>query len=228
LLNGVSFLAVLWALTRMHYPEEPRTAHPSYFTSLRQGFTYLRGNPQMLVLVWMIAAASFLGIPFLTFIPYFARMVLHTGETGLGWLFAASGLGAVLGAVTVAAMGSLPHRGKVITFAGISFFSAIVAFSYSHIFVLSQCLLLVEGYSGILMISGFNVAVQHLSNDEMRGRIMSIYVTCFLGFPPLGALLAGELSRHIATPRVLAAMAVIAAVIFIAIFSFSRDLRELD
>jgi len=227
-LNGVSFLAVLWALTRIRYPEQLRTNHPSYFTSLRQGFAYLHGQRQMLVLVWMTAVASFLGVPFLTFIPYFARIELHTGEAGLGWLLAASGLGAVLGAVTVAAMGSIRHRGAVVTFAGVAFFSAIVAFSYSRIFALSQCLLLVEGYSAILMISSFNVAIQHLSNDEMRGRIMSIYATSFLGLPPLGALLAGELSRHIPTPHALAAMAATAAVIFAAIFSFSRNLRELD
>src|SRR6202035_5333314 len=80
--------------------------YPGLFLRLREGFSYLRRNPQMRVLVWMTAAASFFGIPFITFIPYFARMELHVGETGLGWLMAASGLGAVFGAVTVAALGT--------------------------------------------------------------------------------------------------------------------------
>jgi MFS family permease len=227
-LNGVSFLAVLWALTRIKYPEQEPSHYPGLFSSLREGFAYVRGNSQLRVLVWMTAWASFFGIPFLTFIPYFARIELHVGETGLGWLMAASGLGAVLGAVTVAALGTVRHRGTVVTVGGVVFFSAIIGFCYSHSFGLSQCLLLVEGYSGILMISSFNVAIQHLASDQMRGRVMSIYATSFLGLPPLGSLLAGEMSRHIPTPHALAAMAAAAATIFVGTFAVSRPLRELD
>jgi MFS family permease len=227
-LNGVSFLAVLWALTRIRYPEPERSHYQGFLHSLGEGFAYLRSQPQMRVLVLMTTAASFLGIPFLTFIPYFAKVQLHSGETGLGWLMAASGLGAVLGAVTVAARGTLRHRGAVVAFGGVVFFSAIACFCYSHTFILSQCLLLIEGYSAILMISSINVAIQHLSSDAMRGRVMSIYATCFLGLPPLGSLLAGEMSRHVPTSHALAVMAMAAATIFLTVFAVSRPLRQLD
>jgi len=227
-LNGLSFLAVLWALTRIRYPAEEERDHPGLMDSLRQGFTYLRGEPQMYVLVWMTAVTSFLVIPFITFIPFFARMQLNVGETGLGWLLAFSGFGSVTGAVAVAAMGAIRHRGKVVVIAGLFFFSAIIGFCYSHVFALSAFFALIEGFSGILMISCFNIAIQHLSTDEMRGRVMSIYATSFLGLPPLGALLAGELSRHIPTGHVLAAMAAIAALLYIGIYLFSKPLRELD
>jgi MFS family permease len=227
-LNGLSFLAVLWALMRIQYPEEKPARHESMWASLRGGFRYLRGERQMLVLVWMTMVVSFLGIPFLTFIPYFAKDQLHAGETGLGWLMACSGLGAVLGAVTVAARGVIRHRGVVLTVCGVVFFMAIIGFCYSHVFALSECLAFCEGSSGILMISCFNVSIQHLSSDEMRGRIMSIYTTAFLGLPPLGALLAGELSRHIPTGHALALMAGTAAVAFAVIFAGSPALRGLD
>jgi MFS family permease len=227
-LNGLSFLAVLWALTRIRYPEQEQRNHPSYMTSMRQGFNYLRQQPQMYVLVWMVAVVSFLVFPFITFIPFFARMQLHVGETGLGWLMAASGLGAVFGAVTVAARGTIRHRGRVLVIAGMIFFSAVIGLCYSQIFWLSQCFVLVEGYSAIVMISSFNVAMQHLASDEMRGRVLSIYATCFLGLPPLGALLVGELSRHIPTGHVLAVMAAIAAAIYVGFYAFSRPLREFD
>jgi MFS family permease len=227
-LNGLSFLAVLFALTRIHYPEQEQRVHPSYLTSLRDGFGYLKSRPQMLVLVWMVAVSSFLVFPFITFIPYFARMQLHVGETGLGWLMAASGLGSVLGAVTVAAQGTIRHRGRVLVIAGIVFFSAVIGLCYSQIFVLSQCFVLVEGYSAIVMISSFNVVMQHLCSDEMRGRVLSIYATCFLGLPPIGALLVGEMSRYIPTGHVLAAMAALAGVIYMGFYAFSRPLRELD
>jgi MFS family permease len=227
-LNGVSFLAVLWALTRIEYPKEQPSKHESMWASLRGGFTYLRSEPEMLVLVWMVVVVSFLGIPFLTFIPYFAKVQLNAGASGLGWLLAGSGAGAVLGAMTVAFMGMLRHRGRLVTICGVLFYCAIIGICSSRSFVLSECLAFMEGFNGILMISCFNVTIQHLSSDEMRGRVMSIYATGFLGLPPLGALLAGELSRYIATGHVLAMMAGLAGVIFIGFFAFSRPLRELD
>ncbi len=104
-LNGFSFLAVIWALTRIRYPEEKPSRHQSIWQSLRSGFAYLRSERQMFVLVWLTAAASLFGIPFLTFIPYFAKVQLNAGASGLGWLLAGSGLGAVLGALTVAVAG---------------------------------------------------------------------------------------------------------------------------
>ena len=228
LLNGVSFLAVLWALMRIEYPKEPPAKHESVWASLRGGFDYLRSERQMLVLVWMIVVVSLLGVPFLTFIPYFAKVQLNAGESGLGWLLACSGAGAVLGAMTVATLGVLRHRGRLVTICGILFFAAIIGFCYSHSFVFSECLAFCEGFNGILMISCFNVTIQHLSSDEMRGRVMSIYATAFLGLPPLGSLLAGELSRHIPTGHALAMMAGLAGSIFIGFYALARPLRELD
>ena len=227
-LNGVSFLAVLWALMRIEYPEEKPSRKESLWSSLHGGFAYLRSNRQMYVLIWMTAAASFFGIPFLTFIPYFAKVQLNVGESGLGWLLACSGLGAVLGAMTVAISGVIRHRGRVLTGCGIVFFLAIIGFSYSHSFALSEGLAFFEGSCGILMISCFNISIQHLSSDEMRGRVMSIYATSFLGLPPIGALVAGELSRHIPTGHALALMAGVALLSFVGFFAFSQPLRELD
>ncbi len=227
-LNGVSFLAVLWALVRIRYPEEEHVHPVSIWTSLRAGFAYLQSQKQMTVLMWMTATVSLLGIPFLTFIPYFAKVQLNAGESGLGWLLAGSGAGAVLGAVTIAAKGNLRHRGIVLTISGLFFFASIIGFCYSSRFALSEVLALCEGYSGILMISCFNVSIQHLAADSMRGRVMSIYATSFLGLPPLGALCAGELSRHIPTGHALAMMAGVAATLFLGFFAFSPALRSLD
>ncbi len=227
-LNGLSFVAVLWALMRMRYPEETLSRHESVLRSLRGGFVYLNRHAQMRVLMAMTAVVSFLAMPFITFIPYFAKIQLNAGETGLGWLLACSGTGSVLGAVTIAVLGKIRRRGLVVAVGGVVFFLAIAAFSESHRLVLSECLAACEGFSGIVTISCFNVSFQHLSSDAMRGRIMSIYATSFLGLPPLGSLLAGELSRHIATAHVLALMAGLATLMFAAVFAFSPALRELD
>lgn len=228
LLNALSFLAVLAALTRIRYPDEKLVRHEGLVASLSAGFRYVRSRPQMAVLICMIAVASFLTVPFLTFIPYFAKIQLGVGESGLGLLLAASGTGAVLGAATVAWKGKMRHRGPIIAFCGAGVMAMVVVFCYSRSFLLSECCMFFEGFGMILTISAVNVAMQHLSSDAMRGRVMSIYATCFLGLPPLGALMAGELSRHIPTSHALAVMAGISALAFLGFFALSKPLRDLD
>jgi MFS family permease len=227
-LNGLSFLAVLFALVRIDYPAETPPRRESVWQSLRGGFQYLHSQRQMFVLMCMTAAVSLFGLPFFTFIPYFAKIQLRAGESGLGWLLACSGVGSLLGALSIAAMGNIRRRGIVLTCAGLMFFTALIGFSYSHRFILSEVLAFFEGFSGIMMISCFNVSMQHLSSDEMRGRVMSIYTTSFLGLPPLGSLLAGEMSRHIDTGHALAMLAGVAILLFIGFFTFSPALRQLD
>jgi MFS family permease len=226
--NGVSFLAVLWSLTRIHYPEEKPARRESMMKSLRAGLVYVYGHPQMTILSGMIAVSSFLVMPFVTFIPYFARVVLSTDASGMGWLFGASGAGSVLGAITIASLGSIRHRGRVIASCGVGVTTVLIIFCFTHIFALSVFLMLLEGYGMMLTISSVNVGMQTLSSDEMRGRVMSIYGTCFLGLPPLGALLAGELSRHISTSQALALMSGVAMLVFLGFLIFSKPLREMD
>jgi MFS family permease len=230
-LNALSFLTVLAALLRIRYPEEELVRHEGLVSSLGSGFRYVRSRPQMEVLIWMIAVASFLTIPFLTFIPYFAKIQLNAGESGLGLLLAASGTGAVLGAAAVAwkgSRGSLRYRGRIIAFCGAGVMAVVVAFCYSQSFLMSEVCMFLEGVGMILTISSVNVAMQQLSSDAMRGRVMSIYATCFLGLPPLGALMAGELSRHIPTTHALALMAGISSLAFLGFFVSSPALRSLD
>ena len=227
-LNGVSYLAVLAALLRIRFPASPKERHPSVFSSLRAGLSYLRAHREMLVMVCMVAVFSLLAMPFITYIPYFARTQLHSGATGLGWLLAGSGSAGVVGAVYVAARGVLRHRGRIITGSGLVFFASMIVFAYSRSFALSECMACVEGSSGILMLSAVNVALQQRSSDQMRGRVLSVYSTSFLGLPPLGTLMAGELSRHFPVAHVLAAMSGLAMLAFTGFFVFSRALRELD
>jgi sugar phosphate permease len=105
---------------------------------------------------------------------------------------------------------------------------AAIIFCYSHSFALSAAMSWCEGFGLTMTSSLMNLALQQLTSDEMRGRVMSIYATSFLGLPPLGCLLAGELSRHLPTSDAIAAMAGMALVSFIAFFAGSPALRHLD
>lgn len=227
-LNGFSFLAVLWSLFRMRYPEERRERHVSVWRSLHDGIAYVRRSSEMSAIVMLIASASLLLLPFITFIPYFAKNVLHTGARGLGLLMACSGIGALLAAAVIAYLGRIRWRGRVIVFCGLFVMVAVIVFCYSRIFALSAAMSFCEGFGMIISLSTVNVTMQQLSSDEMRGRVMSIYATSFLGLPPVGCLIIGELSRYMPTEHAIAAMTSLAIVCYITFYLRSKPLRELD
>lgn len=227
-LNGLSFFAMLFALTRIRIPQQPAPPRQSVWASLHAGFRYVRHEPQMFVVVLLTAVMSLLVMPFIAFIPFFARNQLGTDARGLGWMLASSGAGAVTAAITVAWIGNVRHRGIVITLSSMAVMLVVIGVCFTHSFALALCLMPLEGYGMILTISSVNVAMQHLASDEMRGRVMGIFGTCAMGLPPLGALAAGELSRHVPTNYALAAMVSLAFVFYAGMLVFSRPLRELD
>ena len=228
LINGFSFLAVLWPLFRMRYPVEKQERHTSVLQSLRDGLVYVKRSPQMTAIVILIASASLFLLPFITFIPYFAKDVLKVGERGLGFLMACSGIGALLAAGVIASFPRIRWRGRVMVFCGLFVMAAVIVFCYSHIFALSAAMSFCEGFGMIISLSTVNVTMQQLSSDEMRGRVMSIYATSFLGLPPVGCLIIGELSRHMPTEHAIAAMTGLAMVCYLGFFLRSKPLRELD
>jgi MFS family permease len=227
-LNGLSFLAVLFALTRMHYPTREAPPEGHLWDKLKQGFAYVFGHSYMSPLVWLTAIASLLAVPYLTFVPYFARDVLHTDARGLGILMACNGVGAFFAAGTIAYVSHIRRRGVFVVRAGVALFAVIILFSFSRSFILSGLLLMVAGYCMIIMVATINTLLQHLAADPMRGRVMSIYSTAFLGLPPLGSLIAGSLARVISPQHAIAGMCAGAILASFAVFEWKKELRELD
>ena len=227
-LNGLSFLAVIIALTQIRYREQIAPGEGHMWLKMKQGFAYLFGHEEMLSLVLLVSIASLLVLPFLVFVPYFARDVLHSDERGLGILMACSGIGSFFGAGTIAYIGKVARRGRFIFGAGLVFFAAVIAFTFSRSFALSEAVLMLAGYCMILMVATINAMLQHLADDPMRGRVMSIYSTAFLGLPPIGSLIAGSLSRVMSPPHAIAGMVALAMVGSIAVYGTRTALRNLD
>jgi MFS family permease len=259
-LNGLSFLAVLIALTRINYhdpavaadgrlfarrdaagfnPGDHRVEGPNQgrswdpregliWTKMKEGFRYVAAHQQMSSLIILVSIGSLLAIPYLTFVPYFARDVLGTGEPGLGILMACSGAGAFLGAITIAWASHLRRRGLFVVRSSIGFFASIIAFTFSRNFYLSGLLLMAAGYCMIITAATINSLLQHLAADHMRGRVMSIYSTAFLGLPPIGCLAAGSLTHVFSAPHVIAGMCSLAIGGSMAVYVHKEGLRELD
>jgi MFS family permease len=234
-LNGLSFLAVLVALTRIRYhePALPRQGHlwaprAGMWEKMKQGFAYVFQHAAMSSLVLLVAIGSLLAIPYLTFVPYFARDVLGSDKLGLGLLMACSGAGAFLGANTIAWLMHLRRRGLFVVRASVGFFVAIIAFTFSRNFYLSGFFLALAGYCMIVSIATVNSLLQHLAADHMRGRVMSIYSTAFLGLPPIGCLVAGSLTHLFSAPHVIAGMTALALLGCLGVYWKREGLRELD
>lgn len=227
-LNGLSFLAVLFALTRMGYPTREAPPEGHLWDKLKQDFSYVFAHTFMAPLVLLIAIASLLVVPYLTFVPYFARDILHSDARGLGILMACNGVGAFFGAGHIAYVTSIRRRGVFVVRSGVALFAVIILFCLSRNFLLSGLLLMLAGYFMIIMVATVNALLQHLAADPMRGRVMSIYSTAFLGLPPIGSLMAGSLARVMSPAHALAGMSAVALLGTVAVFYWKNELRELD
>jgi predicted MFS family arabinose efflux permease len=227
-LNGLSFLAVLLALTRIKYVEPTVQQEGRLWQKMKQGFAYVFQHAAMSSLVLLVAIGSLLAIPYLTFVPYFARDVLGSDETGLGILMACSGAGAFLGAINIAYLTLIRRRGFFVVRASAGLYVSIIAFTFSRNFYLSGFFLTLAGYCMIISVATINSSLQHLAENQMRGRVMSIYSTAFLGLPPIGCLIAGSLARVISVPHVIAGMSTLALLGSLGVYWRQQGLRELD
>ncbi len=203
-INAVSFIAVIIALVMMASVPNKSRSKRSMWGNLRDGFKYVRGNRLVAALLIQIALISLLGRPYTQLMPAVQRDVLHVGAGGLGTLMAFSGLGALIGALTVARLSDFEHRGLLLTFAIAGMSIALVAFAYSQVFVASLILLVVVGCGATIAMSTTNTMIQLGVPDELRGRVMSMYTMIMMGGMPLGSMLLGSLASGIGVPKTLA------------------------
>jgi MFS family permease len=196
-INGLSFLAVLFALLSMRFTTRmasaPRTEPLT--AQVVQGLRYVRGHTNILIIIALSAVSSLFGMSYAVLMPAFAADVLQVGEAGLGLLNAAVGVGALAGSLLVASWGARRGRGKLLTVASLLFPSAILGFAFSRVFPLSLACLAVAGASLVSQNTTMNTLVQHAAPDALRGRVLSLYMLMFFGTAPFGALMSGALAQ---------------------------------
>ncbi|MDA8217051.1 MAG: MFS transporter, partial [Dehalococcoidales bacterium] len=192
-INGLSFLAVIGALLAMKLPPlAPVQRKTSMRMNLAEGIRYVRRDPIILSLVGLATVPSFFGMPYNQVMPAFASSVLHVGAEGLGFLMSCAGLGALIGALGVASLGRGAPRGMLLLAAIIAFGTALAIFAGSQLFGLSALMLVVVGTASMSYNALNQTFLQTLSEDAMRGRVMSILTVATFGLQPLGTLLVGS------------------------------------
>ncbi len=199
--NAVSYIAVIAGLLYMKLgPWKRAVQQSSPYEHIKEGFYFVQHTAPILALVMLIGVVSFVAVPYSVLMPVFADQVLHRGAHGLGILMGMSGVGALLGALTLAMRRGVRGLGKVIAFSAMGFGASLILFSLSKVFWLSVALMIPVGYGVMLQMSGSNTLIQSMVPDKLRGRAMAVYTMMFMGMAPLGSLFAGAVAEKIGAP----------------------------
>jgi MFS family permease len=230
--NGVSFVAVVAALWVVR-PERPNIATHSVrdrralWRDLVDGFRYVRNRPRVSALLVLSGVNSLFGAPYFTLVPIYARDIFHLGETGLALMMGTAGAGALMGALLVAYLGDFRRKGWLVLGGSIAFGIFIASFALSPRLALSLVFLFGLGFSLVVCVATINTLLQKLVTDEMRGRVMSMFILSFIGTIPIGNLVAGTASNHFGPQHTLATGGIIVSLVATAVAIFNKRLRDL-
>src|SRR4051812_5447613 len=182
LLNGISYIAVISSLLMMNVPARP--PRPKRVSALRdtvEGFRFVARTAPVRALLVLLGLVSFAGMPYSVLMPVFAESVLHSGARGLGLLMAASGGGALAGALALVSRRGVRGLGRWVAVSTAAFGVALMCFSLSRVFWLSLILLVPVGGAMMVEMASSNTLIQAMVPDALRGRVMAVYSMMFMG-----------------------------------------------
>jgi MFS family permease len=199
--NAISYIAVIVGLLMMHVqPRQRRVQDVSPLEHIIEGFRFVRHTAPIRALLLLLGLVSLVAMPYTVLMPIFADKVLGGGARGLGILMGVTGVGALFGALTLAARKGVRGLSKLVAMGCAGGGLSLVFFSLSRSFWLSALLLLPVGYSIMLQMSSSNTLIQVMVPDELRGRVMAVYTMMFMGMAPFGALFAGSIAEKLGAP----------------------------
>jgi predicted MFS family arabinose efflux permease len=234
--NALSFVAVVVSLKMVRFEKEegtlPTPAHSArdshaVWRDLKEGLRYVRGRPRVLLLLFISGLTSLFGAPYMSLMPVFARDILHVGETGLALLMGMSGGGAFFGALVLAFLGNFKYKGWSVLGGAFAFALFIIGFALSTNLIISLVFIFAMGFAIVSCVAVINMLLQQLVTDEMRGRVMSMFILSFIGTMPIGNLIAGTAAQRFGAPHTLAAGGILIALFVAAITLSNKRLREL-
>ena len=202
-LNALSFVVVINTLMMLHVKHIPPPPSKSMKADLQIGLSYVRHHETLVAFIVLAAATTFLGFAVLTFLPVFAQKVFHEGASTYSHLMAFSGAGSIVGALIVAWLGKFKRMGLTALVVQAIYGLLIVAFAASRVLWLSDILLFFTGTALMIVFSTVTSLIQLIAPNEMRGRVMSIYMLAFRGGMPLGSLVSGYFATLIGAPKVI-------------------------
>ena len=202
-INALSFLVVILSLLSLHIKHLPVIQTQRMIEQLRGGLSYVKQERTISALIVLAAATTFFGVPMLTLLPLFARNVFGADVGGYSRLMAFSGGGAVCGSLLVAWLGKFRHMGLTALLSQIVYGVVIATLALSRSLALSYLLLFLAGAGLMMVLSTITSLIQLIAPNELRGRVVSIYLVAFRGGMPIGSLTSGYLASLTSAPLVL-------------------------
>lgn len=204
LIDGLSYIAVIIALLAMKIkPWKTTVTNENPLQRIKEGFVYAFGFPPIRAILLLSALVSFFGMQYTVLVPVFAEDILKGGAETLGFLMAASGVGALGGGIYLATRQTVVGLGRLIVLGPGILGIALIAFALSRLLPLSLLTMLFVGLGTIIQIASSNTVLQTIVEEDKRGRVMSLYMMSFLGTIPIGNLVGGWLARIIGAPYTL-------------------------
>jgi MFS family permease len=218
-IDSVSYIAVIGSLLAMNIAPSVVSAASkmNIGEQLREGFSYVAGSAPIRSILLFVAVMSLAGFPYTVLMPIYANEILAGGPNLLGFLMAASGVGAVIGAIFLANRRSVVGLGRFIPIMGGLFGAGLITFSFSRIPWLSLLVMVAIGLGFMVQMAVCNTLIQTIVDEDKRGRVMSFYTMAFMGTAPFGSLIAGSLAEKIGAPNTLligGSCCVAAAIVF--------------
>jgi len=205
LLNGASFIAVIFALLAIRAEGRPHApSGRSMLQGIGDGLRYALGTPRVFLLLCLMLVVSLFLINHNVLVPLLARDVLHQGAQGFGLLLAALGIGALAGALALAMRGEAQPRLALIIVSGVIMALALVVLAVIRHFWAAAATLAILGFFQIVFMTGCNTSLQITVPDALRGRIMSLYAFVFAGITPIGSLFIGSAAEVLGVPAAFA------------------------
>jgi MFS family permease len=202
LIDGISYLAVIASLLMMRLNVAPaRVSAAPMLEQLKEGWTYVHTFRPIRTILLLFALISLMGMPFMVLMPIFASKVLRGGPHTLGFLLGASGMGALISAISLALRKSVRGLTTMIQISAGVFGLGLICFGISRVLLLSLFLMLIVGFGMMQGLAASNTVIQTLVPEDKRGRVMSYYTMAFVGMTPFGSLLAGALAHRLGAPH---------------------------
>jgi MFS family permease len=211
-LNALSFLAPIAALLVLQRGGGLTPSTEGVLASLKTGLRAVQNTGPLRGLIVLSFVGSFCAMPLVTFLPVFAKNVFHRDAKGYSVLLAAFGIGAILGAISVAAFGNVKRKGILAIGMQVLFGALMAGFALSRNLTVSYVLLGLAGASLMAVFALFMTLVQSNVENHLRGRVVSVYTLAFRGAMPLGNLVAGALAGAFSAPKVLVANGIVMVV----------------
>ncbi len=221
--NALSFIAVIVSLLAMKIaPFSPRQRKSSVVGDLREGFGYLRKTPEIGKIMLLLSIISLVSLPFVTLLPLYAGDIFEGDASTFGFLNTCVGLGAITGALFLAALKPGTNLKKVLFRCTVLFGLGLIGFSYMTSFPLALAFLTLAGFGMMAQTTISNTLIQITVASAMRGRVISYYAMAFFGMQPVGGLIVGMAAQTIGAPLTVLLQGMATLLIVLLFFPFLR------